>query len=1002
MKKLIKWVISTVLLSSLVLPGAACGEHTHTVVVDEAVAATCVAAGKTEGRHCSSCGEVLVPQEDIPKLTKHNYSEEWSSDKFYHWHACMQEGCTSRGDRSGHKPAVIEGYPSTTTSTGLSDGKYCSICNYVISEQTETPLHEHSFTIEEAHVDGFYSAATSTTGALFRKQCSCGEYGEETFEVPVDVSLNLEPTSPTMTLYEIGEAISYGFTWNTVDEPYVSVLAVKKASDSTFTYYEAEVKAYSSYDSAEAQMTFYVSKTEATLENNCAYEYKVMDMLTGQESDTFRFTTSNPNTEKFTFAAFSDSQTESSSKHNGAYFNKTLSNVSDVDFYVHSGDICEDSKHEQNWTDMLDYNKEYIATTPMMVAAGNHDTIYKSDGTVNEIFSHFNHNIPTQNTADGYYYSFTYGNAKFIVLNTNSSTSNTLLSDQYNWLVQQLKNNDKEWTIVVMHNPMYSVGKWGSNSAQNSKALALQTQLHGIFVDYGVDLVIQGHDHMISKTYPLDKNGNVVMADTETLGGISYQIDPQGPIYVMSGPAGNQGRGNSDLYSTYSDKYEYGETSKQCSWAEYSIDGNKLTVEVKYVNYDSGVVSTYYKWGIEKIDSSQHPAGHVLERKAGDDFDSCKYCDYRSYEMDTAPIAIELYDSSTSAYYANESFTFNAPMSTTITEVRLGDYTVFNGTKRITEGTSETLALNLTNFKSNRSADLGAQELTILCENAQFVYSVNVYTQIINSTTELQNWIAVSNDLKSLANGKADGYFILGENIVSEDYWNYSPLSARQNDGVGYTGDDPFDYKNSKGFVGTFDGNGFYVEKLNMKMNQGRNAFIPLLESKGVVKNVAFIDCRIDLSAATSENSGFLTAWCEGAISNVYMEVEIVNNSSSNNMAYSGLITARIKKGTASVSNVIVKATASTGWAGSYNDATYDIFKDTDSNSSGLTGVSNVFTIVGSGAAKDYNADVIVRFASENAMKDGNTTCNYASIFTSSVWTIVENMPVFSSTVAAS
>ena len=45
-----------------------CATNGHTEVVDAAVAATCTSAGKTAGKHCSVCNEVLVAQEEVPAL----------------------------------------------------------------------------------------------------------------------------------------------------------------------------------------------------------------------------------------------------------------------------------------------------------------------------------------------------------------------------------------------------------------------------------------------------------------------------------------------------------------------------------------------------------------------------------------------------------------------------------------------------------------------------------------------------------------------------------------------------------------------------------------------------------------------------------------------------------------------------------------------------------------------------------------------------------------------
>lgn len=46
----------------------------HTEIIDEAIEATCTTAGKTEGKHCSVCGEILANQEII-KAKGHDYRE---------------------------------------------------------------------------------------------------------------------------------------------------------------------------------------------------------------------------------------------------------------------------------------------------------------------------------------------------------------------------------------------------------------------------------------------------------------------------------------------------------------------------------------------------------------------------------------------------------------------------------------------------------------------------------------------------------------------------------------------------------------------------------------------------------------------------------------------------------------------------------------------------------------------------------------------------------------
>lgn len=146
-----------------------------------------------------------------------------------------------------------------------------------------------------------------------------------------------------------------------------------------------------------------------------------------------------------------------------------------------------------------------------------------------------------------------------------------------------------------MHNPIYSVGKYGVDPERNGIARALKEQLHGIFAQYGVDIVLQGHDHAISRTFPIGEGGVPKTEIVEVIDDIEYSINPKGVIYLMNGPAGTQTRVPVEIDEAL---YKYAERSNVASWAEFFVDGNKLTFEVKY--YGGEKDCTYYKWGIKK------------------------------------------------------------------------------------------------------------------------------------------------------------------------------------------------------------------------------------------------------------------------------------------------------------------------------------------------------------------------------------------------------------------
>ena len=92
---------------------------------------------------------------------------------------------------------------------------------------------------------------------------------------------------------------------------------------------------------------------------------------------------------------------------------------------LHGGDFVETSSLLNQWRNMLNGNEDILMKTPLMMVAGNHDSTYKAGEY--EQMKHFNVGVDTtnMNSVLGIYYSYDYGNAHFVVLNSNSTGKRT-------------------------------------------------------------------------------------------------------------------------------------------------------------------------------------------------------------------------------------------------------------------------------------------------------------------------------------------------------------------------------------------------------------------------------------------------------------------------------------------------------------------------------------------------------------------------------------------------
>lgn len=105
----------------------------------------------------------------------HEFSDVWSSDETYHWHACTGEDCTETADNDEHTFVVGK------NETG--HWQVCSVCGYKKNETAHVLVTKHS---EEKHwqeCDCGYKTeevvhtfdATDFDGENHWKKCACGQ-----------------------------------------------------------------------------------------------------------------------------------------------------------------------------------------------------------------------------------------------------------------------------------------------------------------------------------------------------------------------------------------------------------------------------------------------------------------------------------------------------------------------------------------------------------------------------------------------------------------------------------------------------------------------------------------------------------------------------------------------------------------------------------------------------------------------------------------------------------
>ena len=301
------------------------------------------------------------------------------------------------------------------------------------------------------------------------------------------------------------------------------------------------------------------------LDPEAIYHYRIR---TGDaQAGPFTFRTPVNWSTPFTFAVFGDSRT---SPEQSAAVGRQMAGH-DPHFLLHSGDLVSQGTVYEQWGQQFFAPLgEVLSQIPIFPVLGNHE----------QNSEHFYNFFPS-----GSWYSFDYGNARFIALDTNTASGGFEPgTEQYGWLERTLSETAAMWRIVWFHHPPYSSGNHGCSVAQHDAFAPL-------FEKYKVDVVFNGHDHIYERSFPMKAN---------------QRSGESGVIYVVTGGGG------APLYPVDAGEWTAFATSAHHSCI-ISIDGAHLRWHASDLN---GEVLDY-RWLCkdpafvsEQISHLQAPAQH--------------------------------------------------------------------------------------------------------------------------------------------------------------------------------------------------------------------------------------------------------------------------------------------------------------------------------------------------------------------------------------------------------
>lgn len=360
------------------------------------------------------------------------------------------------------------------------------------------------------------------------------------------------------------------FCWQTTEDASYAALQYRRADASPDDAPEtvlAETELIETDMGLRASHKVYLRELEPDTE----YRYRVVLPSRGYYSEYRAFSTQPETVGYFSFLHFADSQCGRKKdylEYWGGTLGAAMKKYPDVDFLLHTGDMVDrPDSEEEHWDGFFEAAEAVFPNSSLLTLLGNHEHAWEGTPFFQ---AHFALDEPA-----GIPFTYSYDLDVALLLCLNSSGDPELLAE---WVAREIEEKGEgKWLIVAQH-----IGLYGGEHQEDSATKKLRKALLPVYDKYQVDLVLQGHDHIYMRSYPMrnDESQLPEMADLLRAG--------LGTVYLIPYTSGSKvyyDNAQSPWMQVYwaperEQRYELGNRA----YAHISVDAGSIDVRVHRVD----------------------------------------------------------------------------------------------------------------------------------------------------------------------------------------------------------------------------------------------------------------------------------------------------------------------------------------------------------------------------------------------------------------------------------